>query len=139
VFIGPQIKKLQLDPDFEKVLDPLEENAWLSFKAVCAGFLGNYRDPNYEVLVSKLISDYRDLGCNMSLKMHFLFSHLDFFRDNLGAVSDEQGERFHQEFSEMEKRYQGRWDPAMLGDYCWTLCRDAPEVQYNRNVCALHF
>ena len=27
----------------------------------------------------------------MSLKMHFLHSHLDFFPPNLGAVSDEQG------------------------------------------------
>ncbi|UYV72415.1 hypothetical protein LAZ67_9003037 [Cordylochernes scorpioides] len=43
----------------------------------------------------------------MSLKIHFLHSHLDFFLDNLGAVSDEHGERFHQAISSMEKRYQG--------------------------------
>ncbi|UYV64609.1 hypothetical protein LAZ67_3001303 [Cordylochernes scorpioides] len=43
----------------------------------------------------------------MSLKIHFLHSHLDFFPDNLGAVSDEHGERFHQAISSMEKRYQG--------------------------------
>ncbi|UYV63953.1 hypothetical protein LAZ67_2006122 [Cordylochernes scorpioides] len=48
------------------------------------------------------------LGCNMSLKIHFLHSHLDFFPDNLGAVSDEHGERFHQDISGMEKRYQGK-------------------------------
>ncbi|UYV68012.1 Transposase [Cordylochernes scorpioides] len=42
----------------------------------------------------------------MSLKIHFLHSHLDFFPDNLGAVSDEHGERFHQDISSMEKRYQ---------------------------------
>ncbi|KAJ4437685.1 hypothetical protein ANN_17830 [Periplaneta americana] len=29
------------------------------------------------------------MGCNMSLKTHFLDSHLDFFPENLGAVSDE--------------------------------------------------
>ncbi|UYV74137.1 hypothetical protein LAZ67_11002222 [Cordylochernes scorpioides] len=46
------------------------------------------------------------LGCNMSLKIHFLHSHLDFFPDNLGSVSDEHGERFHQDKSSMEKRYQ---------------------------------
>ena len=33
-------------------------------------------------------------------------SHLDFFPPNLGAVSDEQGERFHQDIAIMEKRYQ---------------------------------
>ena len=29
---------------------------------------------------------------------------------NLGAVSDEQDERFHQDIATMEERYQGRWD-----------------------------
>ncbi|UYV80151.1 hypothetical protein LAZ67_18001830 [Cordylochernes scorpioides] len=42
----------------------------------------------------------------MSIKIHFLHSHLDFFPDNLGAVSDEHGELFHQDISSMEKRYQ---------------------------------
>ena len=44
----------------------------------------------------------------MSLKIHFLHSHLDFFPDNLGDVSDEQGERFHQDISVIEIRYQGK-------------------------------
>ena len=33
----------------------------------------------------------------MSLKLHFLHSHLYFFPENLGDVSDEHGERFHQD------------------------------------------
>jgi hypothetical protein len=46
----------------------------------------------------------------MSLKVHFLDCHLlDFFPENLGAVSDEHEERFHQDISNMEKRYQGKW------------------------------
>ncbi|UYV84312.1 K02A2.6-like [Cordylochernes scorpioides] len=64
----------------------------------------------------------------MSLKIHFLHSHLDFFPDNLGAVSDEHGERFHQDISSMEKRYQGKWSPCMLADYCWTLKKDVPQA-----------
>jgi hypothetical protein len=44
----------------------------------------------------------------MSLKIHFLNSHLEFFLKNLDAVSDEQGERFQQDIKEMERRYQGR-------------------------------
>lgn len=31
------------------------------------------------------------------LKIHFLHSHLDFFHDNCGMVSDKHGERFHQD------------------------------------------
>ncbi|UYV64969.1 hypothetical protein LAZ67_3002594 [Cordylochernes scorpioides] len=42
----------------------------------------------------------------MTLKIHFPHSHLDFFTDNLGSVNDEHGERFHQNISSLEKRYQ---------------------------------
>jgi hypothetical protein len=60
----------------------------------------------------------------MSLKIHFLHSRLNFFPQNFGAVNDEQGKRFHQDILTMEKRYKGRWDPAMKGDYCWFLIRE---------------
>jgi hypothetical protein len=43
----------------------------------------------------------------MSLKIHFLDPHLDFFPDNLGAVNDEHGERFNQDISALEKQYRG--------------------------------
>ncbi|KAM8703112.1 hypothetical protein ACLKA7_007823 [Drosophila subpalustris] len=62
---------------------------------------------------------------HMSLKIHFLHSHLDFFPDNLGDLSDEHGERFHQQIKAMEKRYNGFWDAAMMGDYIWSLTREA--------------
>ena len=55
--------------------------------------------------------------------MYFLFSYMEKFPENLGAVSDEQGERFHQDMREMEERYQGRWYAVMLADYCWSLKR----------------
>ena len=70
----------------------------------------------------------------MSLKIHFLHSHLDFFAENCGAVSDEHGERFHQDISSMEKRYQGKWSCAMLADYCCTLARDGPTMEYKRQA-----
>jgi hypothetical protein len=38
----------------------------------------------------------------MSLKVHFLNAHLDYFPENLGAVSEEQGERFHQDIKEIK-------------------------------------
>jgi len=49
-------------------------------------------------------------------------------------VSDEHRERFHHDISSMEKRYQGKWNCAMLADYCWTLARDAPAVEYKRQA-----
>ena len=51
---------------------------------------------------------------------------MDHFPKNLGDVSEEQGERFHQGMKEMERRYQGRWGKAMLADYLCMLKRDEP-------------
>ena len=57
------------------------------------GFLGNKRNQNYKELVKKLIKSYQNTGCRMSVKLHFLCSHLDFFQENLGDFSEEHGER----------------------------------------------
>jgi hypothetical protein len=67
----------------------------------------------------------------MSLKVHFLASHLDFFPKNLGAVRDEHGEIVRQDISNMEKRYQGKCSLSMLADYCCTLKRGVPQATYN--------
>jgi hypothetical protein len=121
VFDGPQIRALVRDEQFVRKMDDKEKAAWLSFAAVIQNFLGNKKADNYEVLVTRMLLAFYDLGCNMSVKLHFLNSHLDKFPKNLGAVSDEQGERFHQDLMTMEERYQGRWDINMMADYCWSI------------------
>jgi len=68
------------------------------------------------------------MGCNMSLKIHSLEFHLDFFLENLGEVSDERSERFQPDILAVKKQYQGKWTSSMLADYCWTLKRDVPEA-----------
>jgi hypothetical protein len=40
----------------------------------------------------------------MSLKIHVLELHLDFFPENLSEVSDEHSERFHQDYVEAVPR-----------------------------------
>ena len=95
-------------------------------------FLGNRKAPNCREIVGELLQSYQDIGCNMSLKIHFLDSHLDFFPDNLCAVSDEHRERFHQDISALEKRYQGQRSARMLADYCWTMKRDVPDAKHRR-------
>jgi len=101
-------------------------------------FLGNFKAAHFRELVQDLMDSYEQLGCNMLLKMHFLFSHLDFFPLNCGDVSDEHGERFHQDISLMEHRYKGKWSAAMLGDYCWMMKRDAPETKYHQQAKRTH-
>ena len=68
---------------------------------------------NYKDLVGKLLSGFHDVRRKMTIKVHFLFSHLDKFQENLGAVSDKQRERFHQDLMTIEERYLGRWDRYM--------------------------
>ena len=79
-----------------------------------------------------MLSKFNDLGCNMSIKVHYLHNHLDHFPENLGDLSEEQGERFHQDIKVMEERYQGRWDIHMMADYCWSLRRDCPSKSHSR-------
>ena len=68
----------------------------------------------------------------MSIKMHYLHSHLDRFPENCGDASDKQREQFHQDIKGMERRYQGKWSSSMLADYCWYLPRHDPDVHHKR-------
>jgi hypothetical protein len=68
-------------------------------------------------LVEELLSLYQTLGCNMAMKIHFLSSHLEFFLENCGSVSDEYDERFHQDTAAMEGRYKLKWSASILADY----------------------
>ncbi|UYV62143.1 hypothetical protein LAZ67_1007985 [Cordylochernes scorpioides] len=90
IFVGPQIRELQQDGNFQNSLNEVEAAEWNSFRNVCKNFLGSVKVENYRDIVNDLLLSYKALECNMSLKIHFLHSHLDFFPDNLGAVSDEQ-------------------------------------------------
>lgn len=131
IFDGPQIRQLIKSKEFSSSMNDAEKRAWDSFVAIVKGFLGNEKAENYKDLVETLLDSFHHLGCNMSIKVHFLMSHLDAFPANLGDVSDEQGERFHQDIKVMEERYQGRWDTHMIADYCWSIQRDC-EAQHSR-------
>ena len=118
IFDGPQIREVLKDPKFEKEPTSIKLRAWKAFKWLCANFLGNKRSFSFKMGVENLLEAYKEMGCRMSLKIHFLHSHLNFFQANLGAISDEQGERFHQDIQAMEARYQGFWNEGMQADYC---------------------
>ena len=110
----------------------VEKAAWHSFVAVVKGFLGNTKASNYVDPVEVMLTNFQALGSRMSIKVHYLFSHLDRFPENLGNMSEEQGERFHQDIKLMEERYQGRWDTHMMADYCWCLMQSCPQQDYRR-------
>ena len=131
-YTGPQIRQVMFDKHFESKLEGCEMDAWISFKAVVNDFLGNHRAPNYKYSIRNMLERYRLMACNMSLKIHFLHSHIDFFPENLESVSDEHGERFHQDIAVMESRYQGKCSASILTYYCWSLYRDDPDAVHRR-------
>ena len=40
-------------------------------------------------------------------QFRFLKSHLDTYPENIGSLSDEQGERLYKDIKVMERRYEG--------------------------------
>ena len=126
IFVGSQIREVLKDTDFEELLNLKELRAWEAFKSVCSGFLANTCVPDNQACIEKLLKSYEDMGCRMSL-----------FPPNLGAVSDEHGERFHQDITKMENKYQGKWNPSKMGDFCLMLLRDIPEAKYTRSVISV--
>jgi hypothetical protein len=139
ILVGPQIRQMLACQELEDKMNTVEKNAWQALRLVVHEFLGNNKSINYKELVENMIDHYAKLGCRMSLKVHYLHSHLDFFRPNLGDVSEEHGERFHQDIKTMEKRYQGKWDAAMMGDYIWFLIRDDRKDHRKKSRSNVHF
>ena len=83
--------------------------------------------------MGKIIKAFRRLGSKMTLKLHLLHSHLEFFPANLGAVSDEHSERFHQDIVVVETCYKRKSNANMVGDYCWFLQKQS-ETKYHRSA-----
>ena len=63
---------------------------------VCRNFQSNQKGENRSKIAQELILSYTAVMCNMSPILHFLHSHGNIFSENMGAMSDKHGERFHQ-------------------------------------------
>jgi hypothetical protein len=79
IFIGSDIRKLMFDEHFLLMMTEVVREAWMAFKSVVTKFPGNNKDPDYVTIVENMLEKFKVLGCLMSLKSHFLNSHLDFF------------------------------------------------------------
>lgn len=58
VFVGPQIRKLIRNPEFDRMLNRKELNAWKSFKKVVSEFLGNKRSKSSKKIVVDMLKKY---------------------------------------------------------------------------------
>ena len=114
IFVGPQIEKIIECDEFANLLNRTEKTAWNSFVAVAHGFLGNHKAENCVQLGQSLAKNYAKVGCSMSLKVHILEVYLQKFKNNMGAYSEEQDERFHQDILGFECRYQGQYNLGLI-------------------------
>jgi hypothetical protein len=105
-------------------LNSTKRRAWKAFENVCRNFLGIEND--------KLQWNYAGanfvMGCIWIVYWNFIFCIpiWNFFPENMGAVSSEDGERLHRDISGMEKGYSGKWMPNMLADNWWIHIRETP-------------
>ena len=99
-FVGHEIRGILFDQQSENLLTYDELLIWNTYQKD-VGFFGN------SDLILTLVRAYEQMGCKMSLKLYILLSRLDLFPENVGAVIDDHGERFHQQVSTMVLPYQG--------------------------------
>ncbi|KYQ46751.1 hypothetical protein ALC60_14272, partial [Trachymyrmex zeteki] len=110
---------------------PDSHNGW-----ICIVSRGNciYPSRNFVKATEVMNEEFLKFHGNLFSKEDKIFEKLTnivmqktnhkFPKEVLGDFSEEQGERFHQDIKEMERRYQGRWDINMMAEFCWTLKRE---------------
>ena len=62
IFIGPQIRELMQDKQFDEDLNETERNAWLCFKRICKDFLRNQKAANYQDVMQDLLTFVQSYG-----------------------------------------------------------------------------
>ena len=92
IFDKPKIRQPMKEKEFIKTMNQDEKEGWMAFSQVVSNFLGNTKSHDYIELVKHLLCAFQKLCCNVSVKVHFLHCHLNYFLENLGATSEEQGD-----------------------------------------------
>lgn len=65
----------------------------------------------HQLTIEKIIAgifgglQFKNMGCNMSIKLHFHHSHSDKFSENLGDMRENQGGSMYQDLRVMEEFY----------------------------------
>ena len=78
-----------------------------------------------------MLQNFQEMKVNMTLEIHMMHSHLDFFPENMGAVSEEHGEKFYQDNVTIEKRFDVKWIENALAFYCWNLMTDEANAHHH--------
>ena len=81
-----------------------------------------------------MLACFEALRCRMSLTVHLLHAHLDYFPQNLGHMSEEHGECFYQDIKSMEINTKVDGIVSLIVDYCWCLKHDCKSSEVARKV-----
>lgn len=117
------------------VKDPLidKESAWTSFRNIVRNFFGNPKAENYEQPFNSLQGYWMQSShrCNMPIKIHFLYFHLDFYPQNLPLAMN-------------DILIQHRKTNAVQACYLTTVGHSKPDAKYSRKYrikvkCKLFF
>lgn len=79
---------MMFESNFEVTIDTKEAEAWILFKEVATKFLGNVKAPNFKLILVNMISKFKNLVCQMSLIVHLLHNHFDFFLSKLWVINN---------------------------------------------------
>ena len=112
--------------NFSSSMTEVQQRAWNAFVVVVKRFLGNTKAANYKDLVETLLDSFHALGCSITIKVHFLKSHLNEFDANAGDMSDKHGQRFHQYQGyggEISRSMEHTYDGRLLLEHSKRLCR----------------
>ena len=73
IFVGPEIRKLMLNEEFDSQLNPVELAAWNALKSVVANFLGNHHHEQYADMVDDMLKAYVFKNALSAFPLGFLF------------------------------------------------------------------
>jgi hypothetical protein len=65
IFVGPQIRELIKDEQFEEQVNQVGKAVWQAFRNVTNSFKGNHKAENYHEIESDLLMAYKAMGCNV--------------------------------------------------------------------------
>ena len=99
------IKKLIKEFEFLNSVNDLELRAWASLFLLRKKLRWQSPSRKQQIISENLLKSLQNIRANISIKVHFVHSHLDKFSDDCGDVSNEQGERFHQDIEIMKDHH----------------------------------
>lgn len=65
----------------------MEKSAWGKFTNIVENFVGNKKISKLPQVVDELLQSYKQMSCNMSLKIRFLDLHLEIYFRTISVLS----------------------------------------------------